>query len=69
MQVEHVAWQVNDPLAVAQWYVKHLGFRVLRKLENSPYCRHLSESSSPRCMILALSRCFSRNAPIDEEYA
>ena len=34
--VEHVAWQVQDPAAVSEWYVKHLGFRVVRK-ERKPY--------------------------------
>ncbi|HEV2295644.1 MAG TPA: VOC family protein [Tepidisphaeraceae bacterium] len=31
LNVEHVAWQVEDPEAVAAWYVDHLGFRVVRK--------------------------------------
>ena len=31
LTVEHVAWQAKDPEAVADWYGKHLGFRVLRK--------------------------------------
>jgi glyoxylase I family protein len=28
--VEHVAWQVEDPVAVAKWYGENLGFRILR---------------------------------------
>ena len=31
LAVEHVAWQVQDPEAVAAWYGEHLGFRVVRK--------------------------------------
>jgi catechol 2,3-dioxygenase-like lactoylglutathione lyase family enzyme len=30
MRVEHIAFQVKDPVAVADWYVKNLGFRVAR---------------------------------------
>jgi glyoxylase I family protein len=30
MYVEHIAFQVKDPAAVADWYGKHLGFRVAR---------------------------------------
>jgi catechol 2,3-dioxygenase-like lactoylglutathione lyase family enzyme len=30
MRVEHIALQVADPVAVAAWYVKHLGFQVAR---------------------------------------
>ncbi len=31
LTVEHVAWQVQDPQAVAAWYADHLGFRIVRK--------------------------------------
>lgn len=31
LNVEHVAWQVQDPESVAAWYGQHLGFRVVRK--------------------------------------
>ena len=30
MKVEHVAMNVNDPPAVAKWYVENLGMRVVR---------------------------------------
>ena len=30
MRVEHIALQVKDPLAVVNWYVRNLGFRVVR---------------------------------------
>ena len=30
MKIEHVAFQVQDPVAVAQWYVENLGFRIVR---------------------------------------
>jgi glyoxylase I family protein len=30
MRVEHIAFQVKDSAAVADWYVKNLGFRVAR---------------------------------------
>ena len=45
MQVEHVAWQVPDPLAVAQWYIQHLGFKVLRKLDASPFTHFIADES------------------------
>jgi uncharacterized glyoxalase superfamily protein PhnB len=40
-QVEHVAWQVKDPPAVAKWYVDALGFRVLRKMDAAPFTHFL----------------------------
>ncbi|HVT88793.1 MAG TPA: VOC family protein [Tepidisphaeraceae bacterium] len=42
--VEHVAWQVNDPQAVAKWYIENLGFRVLRKMENSPFTHFIADA-------------------------
>ncbi len=30
MRIEHIALQVNDPDAVAEWYVRHLGMKVVR---------------------------------------
>jgi glyoxylase I family protein len=30
MRVEHIAFQVKDPAAVADWYVRNLGFRIAR---------------------------------------
>ena len=30
MNIEHFALQVADPVAMADWYVKHLGFSIVR---------------------------------------
>ena len=34
MKIEHIALQVADPAAMADWYVKHLGFCVRRAATN-----------------------------------
>lgn len=44
IQVEHVAWQVQDPAAVARWYGEQFGFRVLRKMENAPFTHFVVDS-------------------------
>ena len=31
MKLEHVALQVADPVAMARWYVEHLGMRLVRE--------------------------------------
>lgn len=41
MIVEHVAWMVEDPLKVAEWYTNHLGFRVVRRLTERPWTHFL----------------------------
>lgn len=43
--VEHVAWQVSDPVAVAAWYCQHLGFRVARKLDAAPHTHFLADAA------------------------
>lgn len=43
--VEHVAWQVQDPVKVVDWYVKNLGFRVLRKIDVSPFMHFIADSA------------------------
>ncbi len=45
MQVEHVAWQIQDPTAVAAWYEEHLGFTILRKFDNVARAHFLADAS------------------------
>lgn len=45
MKIEHFALQVADPAAMADWYVKHLGFRVARSGGAPSHARFLLESS------------------------
>lgn len=32
MKIEHIAFNVADPVAVAGWYVKHLGLEIVRHI-------------------------------------
>ena len=36
MKIEHTAYQVADPPAVARWYVEHLGLTIKRSQDASP---------------------------------
>jgi catechol 2,3-dioxygenase-like lactoylglutathione lyase family enzyme len=45
LQVEHTAFQVQDPAAVANWYTQNLGFRILRKMETSPFIHFLADAA------------------------
>jgi glyoxylase I family protein len=44
MQIEHVAFNVSDPVALAEWYVKHLGMSVARKGEGPIFGHFLADS-------------------------
>lgn len=45
MRIEHVAWQVADPPAVAAWWVEHLGFTIARQLDAAPYTCFLTDAT------------------------
>lgn len=45
MKIEHVAFQVADPAAVADWYVAHLGFVIKRQQADSPFMTFIADSA------------------------
>lgn len=45
MDIEHVALNVPDPVAMTAWYVQHLGLRVLRRLDRTPYTHFLADAA------------------------
>lgn len=45
MKLEHFALNVEDPVEMAAWYVKHLGFTAVRQMEVPPYTAFLADDS------------------------
>ncbi|MGA3008108.1 MAG: VOC family protein [Opitutaceae bacterium] len=45
MKFEHFALNVPDVRAMSQWYVAHLGMRVLRHREEAPYTTFLADDT------------------------
>jgi glyoxylase I family protein len=45
MKIEHVAFQVADPAAMTDWYVKHLGFSVRRSSDGPTVARFMADDS------------------------
>lgn len=45
MKIEHCAYQVEDPVAAADWYCKHLGFTVKRGHKDRPWVRFLADDA------------------------
>jgi glyoxylase I family protein len=45
MKIEHVAFNVEDPLAMGRWYVEHLGLKVKRRTVEPPYAHFLADDS------------------------
>ncbi len=45
MKIEHLAWNVEDPISVARWYVENLGLTVKRKIDSPPWVHFLADDS------------------------
>jgi catechol 2,3-dioxygenase-like lactoylglutathione lyase family enzyme len=45
MKIEHIAFQVTDPAAMADWYVEHLEFRVRRSSDEPVVARFMADVS------------------------
>ena len=45
MKLEHFALNVIDPVAMAMWYVEHLGLTTVLQLKDAPYTRFLADST------------------------
>ena len=45
MKIEHIGYQVPDARKVTAWYVEHLGFRVMRKMDQAPWAHFLADDS------------------------
>ncbi|SHF98979.1 Catechol 2,3-dioxygenase [Fodinibius roseus] len=50
MKIEHFAMNVNEPLAMADWYVAYLGLEVVKQETEPPYMTFLADDSG-RVMI------------------
>lgn len=55
MKMEHVALNVSDPVGMAAWYTKHLGFKIARSLPSPPYTTFLMESGGAMMLEIYLS--------------
>jgi catechol 2,3-dioxygenase-like lactoylglutathione lyase family enzyme len=45
MKFEHFAINVADVRTTTQWYVQHLGLKILRSIEHAPYTKFLADET------------------------
>ncbi|MFC5625150.1 VOC family protein [Algoriphagus winogradskyi] len=45
MKFEHFALNVSDATSAARWYEEHLGLRIVKKMEESPFMTFLADDS------------------------
>jgi len=43
MKIEHFAINVPEPTAMAEWYVKHLGMRIIMASKEAPYMHFIAD--------------------------
>ena len=46
MKIEHIAYNVADPVAVAAWYCTHLGLKVVRHIPEPCQCHFIADDES-----------------------
>lgn len=61
MKIEHVALQVDDPIAMAKWYRDHLGFSIVRSMDQEPYTTFIADGSGK--MLIEIYRQKSQDVP------
>lgn len=54
MRMEHIGMQVEDPVAMCEWYCRHLGFRAARKQDAMPFTMFLVDAADS--MMLEIHR-------------
>ncbi|MCH2209841.1 MAG: VOC family protein [Fuerstiella sp.] len=45
MKIEHTAFNVEEPVLMARWYVDNLGMKVVRRSVDAPYAHFLTDDS------------------------
>lgn len=64
MKLEHFAINVEHPQAMSDWYEKHLGLTVVRKMDRAPFMTFLADDSDT----IMLEIYKNPEAPVFEYY-
>lgn len=63
MKLEHIALNVSDARAAAEWYEKHLGMEIVKKFDDPPYIHFLKDAGG------SMIELYSNPAGAIPEYA
>ena len=50
MILEHVAINVADPVAMAEWYAEHCQMRIVLQVDGAPFTRFLADQKGRTCL-------------------
>jgi glyoxylase I family protein len=45
LNVEHIAWNVSEPAAIAKWYADNLGMRIVRQSAVEPFIHFIADAT------------------------
>jgi glyoxylase I family protein len=65
MNIEHIALNVPDPVAMAEWYTRSLGMRVVRSFDNATHTHFIGDESGR--VVLEMYR--HESAPVPDYFA
>ncbi len=65
MNLEHVAINVPDPVAMSDWYVEHCGLQEVIRLEEPPFTRFLSDNQRKT----AIEIYYNPDAPVPDYHS
>jgi glyoxylase I family protein len=61
MNIEHIALNVADPVALADWYVRHLDMCIVRQVDTGPRTRFIADSAGRTVL-----EVYRQNAPVPD---
>src|SRR5205809_79717 len=64
MNIEHIAFNVPDPVQMAEWYTRHLGMRIVRRGTAPPYGHFLADEAGR--VVLEI---YHQTAPVPDYFA
>jgi catechol 2,3-dioxygenase-like lactoylglutathione lyase family enzyme len=68
MQIEHFALNVAEPVAMAAWYVEHLGLRIAVGSDKPPYAHFLADANDDSAQPVMLE-IYHNSAELVPDYA
>src|SRR6266478_1648360 len=65
MRIEHIALNVPDPVAAAEWYVRHLGMQVVRRVPGATQTHFVADHAGR----VVLELYHQTKAPVPDYFA
>jgi glyoxylase I family protein len=61
VNIEHIALNVAEPVAMAEWYVRNLGMKIVRQMNETPFTHFVADESGRTVLEL-----YRQKAPVPD---